>query len=271
MENKNILEGAPFVVKTFQMLQDEANKELVSWNERGDGFIVWNPVDFTNQVLNKYFKHNNFCSFIRQLNTYGFRREESKNWEFKHELFLKGKTENLPKILRRKSKKRTTEGETSDLTSTSPSTVISIAKDTFAPNGKFLTETEQEIDKIKGVNTLLMKEIIRLQEKQEETEGHVKRILAALVRSKKEQQELREKLNILHQIFIQYTTRTSSFVENVNTFTPPSNLGTPNFPFSPEKSEVETTDFNELTKEILESNLLDNLSDSLQFSELDLT
>lgn len=67
---------APFLCKTYDLLQerddndDDGNKKIVSWNAQGNGFVVWSPAEFSELMLPKYFKHNNFSSFIRQLNTY---------------------------------------------------------------------------------------------------------------------------------------------------------------------------------------------------------
>lgn len=60
----------PFLSKTYEMVDDSSTDSIVSWSAGDKSFIVWNPPEFARDLLPKYFKHNNFSSFIRQLNTY---------------------------------------------------------------------------------------------------------------------------------------------------------------------------------------------------------
>ncbi|XP_015064197.1 heat stress transcription factor B-2a-like [Solanum pennellii] len=99
---------APFLSKTYDLLEEQeeensnSNIKVVSWNGEGNGFVVWCPDEFSEVMLPKYFKHNNFSSFIRQLNTYGFKKVASKRWEFHHEKFQKGCRHLLAEITRKK-------------------------------------------------------------------------------------------------------------------------------------------------------------------------
>jgi heat shock transcription factor, other eukaryote len=61
---------APFLTKTHQMVEERATDEVVSWAEQGRSFVVWKPVEFARDLLPLHFKHCNFSSFVRQLNTY---------------------------------------------------------------------------------------------------------------------------------------------------------------------------------------------------------
>nr|XP_034924544.1 heat stress transcription factor B-2a-like [Populus alba]TKS07240.1 hypothetical protein D5086_0000115720 [Populus alba] len=92
----------PFLTKTFKIVDDHTIDDVISWNEDGSSFIVWNPTLFSRDLLPKFFKHNNFSSFVRQLNTYGFRKVVPDRWEFSNECFRKGEKNLLCEIQRRK-------------------------------------------------------------------------------------------------------------------------------------------------------------------------
>lgn len=61
------------------------------------------------KILPKYWKSENYESFIRQLHTYGFFRTDTHSWQ--HPVFARGKPDDMVRIKRKKStpKKEDTE------------------------------------------------------------------------------------------------------------------------------------------------------------------
>ncbi|KAJ1429989.1 Winged helix-like DNA-binding domain superfamily [Sesbania bispinosa] len=108
-DHKGLLECArkcsppPFLLKTYMLVEDPATDDVISWNVEGTAFVVWQPAEFARDLLPTLFKHSNFSSFVRQLNTYGFRKVATNRWEFCNERFRKGEREVLSEIRRRKA------------------------------------------------------------------------------------------------------------------------------------------------------------------------
>ncbi|EXX71603.1 Hsf1p [Rhizophagus irregularis DAOM 197198w] len=115
-----------FVHKLYNMVVDKQYQHLIAWNYTGSSFIVCNIMEFSRDVLPKHFKHNNFSSFVRQLNMYGFHKvnksprghrtlAENQIWEFSHPKFLRGRPDLLDDIKRKAMESETLRRETGDL------------------------------------------------------------------------------------------------------------------------------------------------------------
>lgn len=65
----------PFIQKLSSFLDNNSNEDLIRWSLSGDSFIVLDEEHFANKLIPELFKHNNYASFVRQLNMYGFHKK----------------------------------------------------------------------------------------------------------------------------------------------------------------------------------------------------
>jgi len=100
-----------FLRKTYHMI-DTCDPKIASWADDGLTFFIKDIEKFASEIIGQFFKHNNFSSFVRQLNFYGFRKmksdlfcildgssdESSKYWRFRHDKFQRDRPDLLSKI-----------------------------------------------------------------------------------------------------------------------------------------------------------------------------
>ncbi|XP_073006706.1 heat stress transcription factor C-1b-like [Typha latifolia] len=170
-------QAAPFVAKTYEMVNDRRTDEWIRWGKENNSFLVLDPVEFSQLLLPCYFKHKNFSSFVRQLNTYGFRKVDPDRWEFAHESFLRGETRLLALISRRRNNNNNSNSSSSSSyhSNSSGNNYLSVVKDIVG---------EEEM-----AEEMLIQELRRLRQEQkaleEELQGMDRRLQATEMRPRK--------------------------------------------------------------------------------------
>ncbi|GLT36371.1 hypothetical protein SLA2020_107540 [Shorea laevis] len=163
----------PFLTKTFDMVEDPGTNHIVSWSRGGTSFVVWDPHSFSTNLLPRFFKHNNFSSFVRQLNTYGFRKIDSDKWEFANERFLMGQRQLLKNIKRKKA----------------PSQLL--PQEALGPCvevGKF--GLDGEVDRLQRDKQVLMMELVRLRQQQQKTRAYLQAMEERLQGTERKQKQM---------------------------------------------------------------------------------
>ena len=101
-----------FLLKLYEILNNEEYNKIIHWSQNGSYIVITNIHLLTKKILPIYFNHQNYSSFVRQLNMYNFhkiRTNPNKSEQyFIHESFNKSKTLKEIKAFKRKTKK---EGE----------------------------------------------------------------------------------------------------------------------------------------------------------------
>ncbi|XP_065913236.1 heat shock factor protein 4-like isoform X2 [Dysidea avara] len=168
-----------FILKVWGMVENPDYNHLISWTSDGKSFTIHNHHAFSQQVLPKFFKHNKFNSFVRQLNLYGFRKMTrllqgtlSKAFqvepiEFWHANFRRGHPE-LLHLLQRKSPQHKDFTKSEDL-----SQVLSSVHELRGRHEGIITD----ITSLKHENDMLQKEVVQLRRKSRQQEHVLNKVI----------------------------------------------------------------------------------------------
>ncbi|MBA0599948.1 heat stress transcription factor A-6b isoform X1 [Gossypium raimondii] len=163
----------PFLTKTYDIIDDSSTNNIISWGRANNSFIVWDPQAFSMTLLPRFFKHNNFSSFVRQLNTYGFRKVDTDRWEFGNEKFHRGQRHLLKNIRRRK---------------THQPQASQSALDHCVEVGRF--GLDGEIDRLRRDKQVLMVELVKLRQQQQNTRTCLLTVEERLRKTEMKQQQM---------------------------------------------------------------------------------
>ncbi|RHY07409.1 hypothetical protein DYB25_001321 [Aphanomyces astaci] len=126
-------EMAPFLRNLRNMLDVEST-EVLRWNKDGSAFEIHDMDELTRTILPKYFKHNKYTSFQRQLNYFHFKKwtkSRANVCTFSNEFFLRDDVDKSLWITRKKG--LNSRSATFDDMVTTPRTAAVMVAEGFAP------------------------------------------------------------------------------------------------------------------------------------------
>ncbi|KAH8553361.1 hypothetical protein BGW37DRAFT_485396 [Umbelopsis sp. PMI_123] len=173
-----------FLSKLYNMVNDPASTDLIRWSNDGTSFIVERHEEFAAKVLPRFFKHNTFASFVRQLNMYDFHKvphimqgvmvseNEGEVWEFSNSNFQRDQ----PDLLLLVSRKRTRDRDDKDPSSSELSQLIN----DIASIKRHQTTISTDLRNLQRDNLILWQDNLAAREKHERHQDMIQKVLQFL-------------------------------------------------------------------------------------------
>ena len=99
-----------FLLKLYEILSKDEYSKIIHWSQNGTYIIITNIHTLSKKILPIYFNHQNYSSFVRQLNMYNFHKirteQEVQEQYFINESLNKFKTLNEIKNFKRKEQNK---------------------------------------------------------------------------------------------------------------------------------------------------------------------
>ena len=163
---KKIEKTETFLLKLFEIMKNKSYNNIINWNEDGTSIIIKDINLLSKKILPKYYKHDNYSSFVRQLNMYNFHklRTSKKKTEqvFKNEKFNNKITiENIKKIKRKISNDNETLNEIKqeEKKDNNINTVINYLLTQTKNNAENQKKLQDKINDLSNQNNFLLKKI----------------------------------------------------------------------------------------------------------------
>ncbi|KAI8880226.1 hypothetical protein K501DRAFT_335554 [Backusella circina FSU 941] len=173
-----------FLNKLYNMVEDESTSNLIRWSEDGTSFLVEDHEEFAKTVLPRFYKHNTFASFVRQLNMYDFHKvphlqqcvliaeNDHEIWEFSNPHFRQGRPDLLTLVTRKRNRDKDTV-DTEDVSLSTLVTDLSLLKKHQATIGSDLHDLRRD-------NEILWQETLNAREKYQRHQDAIEKIIQFL-------------------------------------------------------------------------------------------
>ncbi|KAI1317093.1 kinase-regulated stress-responsive transcription factor skn7 [Mortierella claussenii] len=226
--------GVPdFVKKLYKMLEEKEHDLIVSWGKNGETFVVKEPNEFAKVILPKHFKHNNFASFVRQLNKYDFHKIKTTEdtakpygdqaWEFQHPKFQIDKKEMLEEIKRKTPNNKKPSNSLTSMASLDHSGMSEDYQAQLEIMSKAQVEMQEQLTKYKSqmeVQENLLQSLLKVLGYRSSENGTITTMQGAVVAALKDSRPLKSK------------TQSNSRARTSNTSNKPDSQFALNTPFS---------------------------------------